>query len=261
LDVRLLKLLRKKVFVTFQGDDIRTGEHAKQLDGYNTTMGVETNYYTPEVDAAKKIVLDSFQKHCDHLFYLNPDLGWMLPANKSTFMPYAHLDLREWVPRYEQRKRPLVVHAPSHRGFKGSQYVLSAVERLKTEGADFDFQLVEGVPFERAKEIYQEADILIDQLLAGWYGGLAVELMALGKPVIVYIRQKDLRFIPSQMAKELPFIQANPDTIYEVLRSTIGLPQKEREYRGRLGRKFVEAWHDPSNITANLISFYRRAEV
>jgi hypothetical protein len=41
-------------------------------------------------------------------------------------------------------------------------------------------------------------------LFAGWYGGLAVELMALGKPVLAYIREEDLSFVDPQMRYELP---------------------------------------------------------
>ena len=63
-----------------------------------------------------------------------------------------------------------------------------------------------------ARKRYETADILIDQLLAGWYGGLAVELMALGKPVICYIREDDLKYIPKEMRDELPIINAN--TLY-----------------------------------------------
>ena len=44
------------------------------------------------------------------------------------------------------------------------------------------------LPHAEAMKLYAQADLVIDQLLAGWYGGFAVETMAMGKPVVCYIR-------------------------------------------------------------------------
>jgi hypothetical protein len=61
---------------------------------------------------------------------------------------------------------------------------------------------------EAARRIYEKADLLVDQLLAGWYGGVAVEFMALGKPVVCYLRESDLRFLPEAMRRQIPIIRA-----------------------------------------------------
>ncbi len=58
-------------------------------------------------------------------------------------------------------------------------------------GVRFEFTLVEGLHREEAKRLYERADLFVDQLILGWYGGVAVELMALGKPVIAHIRPGD----------------------------------------------------------------------
>ena len=73
---------------------------------------------------------------------------------------------------------------------------------------DFEFILIEGLSHSEARHLYQTADLLVDQLFVGWYGGLAVECMALGKPVICYIREEDLAFLPAQMRQDLPIINA-----------------------------------------------------
>ena len=82
---------------------------------------------------------------------------------------------------------PLVVHAPSRRGVKGTEAILRAVERLQKR-VNFRFMLIENLPHAEAKAAYKEADVVIDQLRIGWYGVLATETMALGKPTIAYIR-------------------------------------------------------------------------
>ena len=128
----------------------------------------------------------------------------------------------------------------------------AAVKRLKDEGIPLEYILVEGMSNAEAKKIYETADVLVDQLLAGWYGGLAVELMALGKPVISYIRESDLVHIPKEMSEDFPVINASPDTIYEVLKKWLAAPKSELREQGKRSREFVEKWHDPLKIAADL---------
>jgi len=128
--------------------------------------------------------------------------------------------------------------------------------QLKKEGHAIRFILVENMSNDKAKDIYKKADILIDQLLAGWYGGLAVELMALGKPVIAYIRKEDLKFIPTQMKDELPVINATPQTIYAILKKYITINKNDLVLIGKKSRQFVERWHDPIKIAQQLKKDY-----
>lgn len=152
-----------------------------------------------------------------------------------------------------------IAHAPSHRGVKGTHLVLEALDRLKAKGREFELVLVENLPNHEAKRRYETADVLIDQLFAGWYGGLAVEAMALGKPVIVYIRQEDLQYIDPAMAADLPFIEASPDTIEVVLERVLAMPRTELLALARKSRAFVEKWHDPQVVAARIKADYEQA--
>jgi glycosyltransferase involved in cell wall biosynthesis len=132
---------------------------------------------------------------------------------------------------------------------------LKTIERLQSDGVDLEFKLIEGLPNREARKLYEQADLLIDQLYAGWYGGLAVELMALGKPVISYIRESDLRFIPEKMRQELPVINANVETLYFVLKHWLNKRMQLRE-KGMQSRLYVEHWHDPLVIAEQLKNAY-----
>src|SRR5439155_18707648 len=72
------------------------------------------------------------------------------------------------------RARPVVVHAPSNRARKGTEHVIAACEQLPVE-----LEIVEGVPHDEARKRYARADIVVDQLYAGWHGVFALEAMAL----------------------------------------------------------------------------------
>src|SRR5262249_38314037 len=64
---------------------------------------------------------------------------------------------------------------------------------------DFEYVPIRSVSHEDAMKLYRSADLVIDQLLAGWYGGIAVETMAMGKPVACYIPDEDLYVLPPEM--------------------------------------------------------------
>ena len=81
--------------------------------------------------------------------------------------------------------------------------------------------LVENVPHAEVRRIYETADLLVDQVLVGWYGGLAVELMALGKPVVAYLRDTGLELIPPELKNDLPVISASPATLKAILRALV----------------------------------------
>lgn len=254
-DLPIFHVLGKGVAVTFQGNDARQGDFSLQNFEISIAQFVDQEVYSPKSDAEKRKKIANFDRFVDLIYYLNPDLGHILPS-RAKFLPYAHIDLREWkaIPLSHEH-RPLIVHAPSRRDVKGTDVVVKIVERLKSEGVEFDFKLVEGLPNNEARKIYEQADLLIDQLFAGWYGGLAAELMALGKPVISYIRESDLGFIPKKMYQELPVINTTPDTLYHVLKQCLNDRTKLIE-TGLRSRAYMENWHDPRVIAAQLKKDY-----
>jgi glycosyltransferase involved in cell wall biosynthesis len=260
-DLPLLKLFDKAIFVTYQGDDARQGDYCLAHFRISPAQEVDPDYYSPASDERKRREIAIFDRYADRIYALNPDLLHVLPK-RASFLPYAHIDLDVWKPAErlpDTARRPLVVHAPSHRGFKGTRHILAAVERIRGEGVGFDFMLVENLPHAEARRIYERADLVVDQVLAGWYGGLAVEAMALGKPVVAYIRPEDLTFIPDEMRRALAVISAEPATIYQVLRELLTTRRHQLPELGVNSRRYVEVWHDPLKIAARLAEDYRAA--
>jgi hypothetical protein len=149
---------------------------------------------------------------------------------------------------------PLVVHAPSRRGIKGTPLVLEAVEKLRAQGLRFRFQLVEGLPHAEAKRVYEAADILVDQLHIGWYGVLAVEGMALGKAVISYVRPDLWRAAQDRP----PILNATPESITQVLRTSV-LDCGLRAQLAPAARAFFMRTHASRAVAAVLKDLYEAA--
>lgn len=259
IDLPLLRRAGKAIFVTFQGDDARRGDVARRRGGLSLPVQLP-HRYTTQSDREKERRIARFDRYADGIYFLNPDLAHSLPR-RATFMPYAHVDVagRESPPRHDLRRRRVVLHAPSDREVKGTAHVVEAVRRLADEGVDVELLLVEGLPQAEARALYERADIVVDQLFAGWYGGFAVEAMALGIPTVSYIRGDDLDAIPAEMRAELPVLGAIPATLTDVLRSWLTENVSELGALGARSRAYVEKWHDPAAIAARLVDDYRAA--
>src|SRR5262249_41606969 len=242
-------------------DDVGQGGFCDRRFGPAFMRELPTGYYSPETDARKQWRAARLAKRADGLYTVNPDLMYLLPES-AKFLRYGNVDPREWgyvPPPPASDDGPLVLHAPTHRGVKGTRFVLDAVEKLKAEGVKFRFQLVEGLPRVVARRLFEQADLLIDQLWLGWYGGLSVELMALGRPVICNIREDGLKFLPHGMAGELPIIRAEPETLATVLRELLTTRRSDLVRRGEESRRYVEKWHDPREVARGLLADYVRA--
>jgi hypothetical protein len=260
-DLPLLKAAGKKIFITWQGDDARQGDRSREMFDICVALEAESSYYPPRSDEWKRRTIARFARYADGQLALNPDLLHVLPAGAS-FLPYASFDPAAVVarPPAANSSYPLkIVHAPSHRGAKGTRHVLAAVERLRESGVVFDFELVENLPRQDAIRRYAEADVVVDQLLVGWYGGLAVEAMALGKVVVAYLRAQDLVGVPGELLATLPVVDATPSTIEVVLRDLVRAPRHELAARGAAGRAFVERWHRPAAVARLTAALYARA--
>ena len=254
LDLSLWKKLGKALFVTFQGCDVRLKtQRAKQQLSACQDGRCNVARCDASLDERRQRSIEYFVRHCDKLFCLNPDLVPFVPG--SEFLPYVNLPPE--LPRVRKRtarQLPLVVHAPSDRSKKGTEDLLSASQRLQASHPH-ELRLVEGVPRADALRLYAEADVLVDQLLIGWYGGLAVEAMAQGVPVVAYINSSDLGVLPHAMRSELPIVSAGPDDVDGILAKLLE-DSARRESLAERGRRYVERWHHPLRVARRMLELY-----
>ena len=255
-DLRMAKLIGRKVFMTLQGCDarmsinsVRRNEFTPCREGHCGSASVCLN----RLDTQRRYLVEKIIPLADRVFILNPDLAY--EVSQAVFLPYASVEVEsfETAPPKTQGKIT-ILHAPSDPLIKGSTLIHDAVARLKSH-FPIEFILLERLPHTEALKVYKKADLVIDQVLCGWYGGLAVEAMALAKPVACYIRDADLDAIPPEMAAELPIIRITPTTIESDLENMILRRQEWPEW-GRKSREFVLRWHNPEKIAKAMLKSY-----
>jgi glycosyltransferase involved in cell wall biosynthesis len=161
------------------------------------------------------------------------------------------LDLRAYEPRPpSDAARPLVVHAPSSREKKGTRHVIEACARLPVE-----LEIVEGLPHVEARERYARADIVVDQLNAGWHGVFALEAMALGKPVVSHLKPDVVERSAAAFGVRVPIVPATKDTLADALAPLVESAGLRREL-GAAGRAYVEQVHDIDRVADRLLAIY-----
>jgi glycosyltransferase involved in cell wall biosynthesis len=218
----LLRLFGKKSVMQYLGSDIR-GKTPEEL-AYGKKAGAEI---VGSYDAIRWV----------------PEAQVIPPGiDLSRISPVAPSD----------RARPVVLHAPSSRRRKGTEHVIAALE-----GLDADLEIVEGLHHDEAFERYRNADIVVDQLNAGWYGLFAIECMALGKPVVTYLHDEAVRRTEEAFGTAVPLVSATADTLRERLRPLVA-DAAERRRVGAASRAYVERVHDLEQVADRLLDVYAR---
>ena len=150
------------------------------------------------------------------------------------------------------RARPTILHAPSSRRRKGTEAIIAACD-----GLDADLVLVEGLNHDDAFERYRNADIVVDQLNAGWYGVFAIECMALGKPVVTYLHEEAVERTERELGVRVPIVSATRDDLRERLERLVA-SAAERRRIGAESRAYAEHVHDLDHVADRLLALYAR---
>jgi hypothetical protein len=168
------------------------------------------------------------------------------------------LVLTDWEPAPTEPAETLrVAHAPSKRAVKGTETVLAAVESLRRRGVPIELDLIEGVPNREARLRYAKADVVIDQLRIGWYGMLAIESMALGKPVVVHLDEEAAAETEEAFGLELPLVRASEQSLEDVLAGLVEARESLPEL-GRRSREYVEHVHAHTQVARQVLEIYER---
>jgi glycosyltransferase involved in cell wall biosynthesis len=222
LQFPILGALRKKSVMHYLGSDIRGKSPAELASGRKAGATVVGSYdairWVPEAEMIPPGI----------------DLTTIKPAPPS------------------DRTRPVILHAPSSRRRKGTEHVIAACE-----GLDADLVLVEGLHHDEAFERYRDADIVVDQLNAGWYGLFAIECMALGKPVVTFLHNKAVERTERELGTPVPIVNATKESLRARLEPLVA-SAAERRRIGAESRAYVEQVHDIERVADRLLALYAR---
>ena len=246
-DIKKLIKKSKPFVVEFWGSDIRL----QNIERDRNPFFVSDNASNQK----RKLRRLQFWSDCtDEVIYSDHSADVFLKTYfKKIHVIGQRVDTRLYQPTYPSPANscPKIVHAPSIKATKGTQFIAKAIDKLKQMGLSFEYIEIFGVSHSEAMKVYAQADIVVDQLMMGSYGAFACEAMALGKPVICYILDELLETYP----EGFPIVNANPKTIKSVLEELIISPDKRHEI-GKQSRVFAENVHDIRVVARKLLKIY-----
>ncbi|MFO7524427.1 MAG: glycosyltransferase [Ignavibacteriaceae bacterium] len=218
----------KKIICVYYGSDLRSRGLIEEMDNLSD-LNITSEY--------------------DHLA-LKPDLNYL-------FYPYDPSELPERKIIDDGITR--IVHSPSNRKFKGTDLIISAIEKVKKE-INIEFLLLENLPRQKVLEIKAEADICIDQVggkMGGTgYGKAGLETLAMGIPTITNMTNDFAKWLP-----ENPFVLANnAEELYLKLNELI----ESKEFRnesGEKGKAWVEKYHGLISVDRRLKELYKEYKI
>lgn len=252
-ELPLLKLCGKKVVLSTYGADVRTRERTLALGRYNCCMECPV--------VGRGCVCDERRWAANYRHLLRWADAVLSMGDMTEYTPGSRNDIFFWpvdtdeIPFVgaEPHEGPVrIVHAPNHRHYKGTRYLEAAVASLQVEGLPVELRIVEKVPRTEVIRACREADIVADQFVVGFHGYFAVEAMALGKPVVCFVR-KPAEYLP---ASDCPIVNADPDNLAGVLRELVRDGPRRAELGGR-GRRFVESHFSLQAFGRRMDAVYR----
>lgn len=246
----LYKLANVKVVVMPYGGDVQDMSRSPNLVFKNAMAGDYPKHRIRRSRIADKI--DLWTKFADHIIGGCEWVDYMYHWD-TLMLAHFSIDVDTWKPvgmnndeLYPAGNTKVrILHAPNHRAIKGTQYFIDAVNELIEEGLDVELVLLERVPNDEVKRVMASVDIVADQLIVGWYAMFAIEAMAMGKPVLCFLREDLLSlYAISGLIKpdEIPIINCGPFTVKDTLRYFLS-HRDELASIGRRSREFVLKHH------------------
>lgn len=257
LDLKLAKILKKRRFIEWVGSEMRIPEITMlESKWYKEVFNNGYEYSAMESKERSYRLQEKFYKY-GFIPVLVPEMKLFLKPGlfKKVFSTQYRIFQKDKYPEivsYPGNDNIVIVHTPSAKIAKGSNYIIPIIEKLKRK-YNIDFILLHNVSREKALETMKRCDIFIDQIILGSYAGAAIEAMSLGKPTLAYI-------MPSVYKQGTPYdcpvVNVNPDTLEEKLTQLIEDPALRHQV-GAKSRKFVEEVHNADSIALQLLEIYK----
>lgn len=259
-ELALYRYLGIQVFLWSYGADVRIRQATLALGEPNCCTfcpGIATQCICTDERATYN--QETIRRYATAQFSMGDMIHYTPGSRNDVF--YWPIDLQarngnKYVPRFPNTDSvaPLrIVHAANHRVLKGTHYLIQAVEQLRVDGLDLELILVEGVPNTIALDQYRSADIIFDQCLIGFHGYFALEGLALGKPVMSFLRSPSAYVLAPD---ECPIVNTSIRTLKADLQH---LCQDRRRLHdlGVQGRQYIEKYYSLEMVSRRLAGVYK----
>jgi glycosyltransferase involved in cell wall biosynthesis len=243
---------KKFLFTYAYGADVRTRDATLALGEFNLCKDCPApGLYCQCSTVEGELNTVTIKKYATRMIAMGDMLNYIPEPYNLDYWPLDLNSFENVGVQWEMGKSLKIAHVPNHSHFKGSQYLEKAVQRLVDEGWRVEILTAKGVTNNKVIEIYSSADLVADQFIAGFHGYAALEAMALGKPVLCYIRNLDAMI----GGQECPIISVNPNEIYGTLLKILN-GKIDLNILSQKSRRYVEEYSSLKAVSQRLASLY-----
>ena len=239
-DYAYLRKKNKKIISLFLGSDVRHISAFAQEYKLDVSEW-EQWFHTMDLNS-QLFRLRKAEMFSDAIFSVPDQAGLAVRPYNHIYIPFNASSIRQHIP---DNTIPKIVHIPSRSGIKGTKFIIGALDRLREEGLQFEFELISGVPNKVVLEKLQHADILVDEIFLHGPGTLSLEGIASGCAVAT-------KTMPGGVYDDTAVCNIDFDNLYTKLRKLI----TDTEYRRGLikrGRLVLEEVNSPLRVADRIL--------
>jgi hypothetical protein len=242
----------RRLYAYTYGADVRTRQATLALGRYNLCADCpEPGRFCTCDDERGARNIEAVQRHATALISMGDMLAYAPDALNIHYWPVDTAKFANTGVDWPSGRSLRVGHAPNHAHFKGTRYLVGAIEHLQACGYPIELVSVSGVANSEVIALFRSCDIVADQFIAGFHGYTALEAMALGKPVLCYLRDTEAVIDPYTC----PIINCSPDTLEEILRRCLAGDFDLAEL-GRRSRSYIEHYYSLEAVAIRLGRLY-----
>ena len=261
-----IKLIKnnKKTFLVATGTDAmfwQIGEkHLRKYNSLEDYKKIDLNNKTSlfEKEKALKWNIELAEK----MYGIIPSmfeysLGYNEFKNVCPIIPQP-INTKKFIYKENKPKKKIkILHGISRPGFKGSQYILEAMNKINAVYPDkVEIIVVNKLPFnEYIKRVY-ESNIVIDQTNSYSYGMNALIAMAMGRVVLSGAEPEALK---AMGVSGVPVINIKPDSNQIYKKISFFIENENIIYdTGQKSRLYVEKYHDSIRIAKKYLKIWKQ---
>ena len=254
-DLYFYKIFGKRVIMEYLGNEIRPHEYLVKRYNLDPDHPFAINSIDHDKSVKNRIKLEMSLIDCRlvclplYIAYAN-FYGLPIDGLLNLGVPLPNL-----VPYKIPDKEIIIMHAPTSRKFKGTKHFIDAINILIERGYNIKFEILDKMSHKFLLKKIETCHIFCDQISEGWYGTVAIEAMAMGKPTCAFIDEEWLEYCP--FSEELPIINTKSDNVEQVLKYYLDnldlLCQKSID-----SRIFVEKYHDIGSVAEEASKIYKK---
>ena len=251
-DLPILKLLKKKIIFIFHGSDSRS----PYSDGAYLQNKANPTIYDCYLQTKKKAIsLKKIEKYSDYIINHPPQTFLMSKKFIQYYcigVPFSPKQTSDFI-RTKYKDKFIILHSPSNKAVKGTDYIEEIIQSLKEEGYNIILNTLSGVSNSKVQEAIQNCDLVLDQLFSDVpLAGFGNEAANFGKGVITagYFASVLDKIIPIKSTQP-PALFCHPSEVREKIKYFI-INKNNLEQYGLVLRNYVAKNYNPKKVAGNI---------